>query len=198
MNKKRLNKLLLLLMIVLILVCLVYIYINYFKKSKFNTREIDIIEEYNYKLYNNDTREYKELFNKLKKILNGSNIDEKEYLEIISQMFIIDFYTLDNKISSNDIGGTDFIYSKVLDNFTDKAKDTIYLNLESTKEKLPRVKKVNIDSINNVVYNYLNASDKNAYEVKASIKYKKDLGYNNEVTLYFVHEDKKLSLVEVK
>ena len=199
MEKKKINKILLLFILILIVGCAVYIYSFYFKKDKINhKKQVDVIEGYDYKLYDTDSHNYKKLFYELKDILNSSTINEEEYVKTIAKMFTMDFYTLENKSSSNDIGGTDFVYRKVLSNFEDKAKDTVYLYLENNRDKeLPFVEEVIVEKIDTTKYYYLDTIDNNSYAVVVSIKYKKDLGYDKEKTLYFVHEDKKLSLVEI-
>ena len=199
MKKEKVNKLLLIVLVLCIIGCGIYLfstYNDYFRNK--NKKEVDHIENYDYILYDKSTSLYKKLYYKLKDILNSKNINEEEYLQTISQMFCIDFYTLNNKSNSNDIGGIQFVYSKVKNNFKDKAKDSLYAYIETKKSRdLPEVKKVIVESVNNVKYTYLSKLDNDAYEVKTLIEYKKDLGYESEITLYFVHEDNKLSLVEV-
>ena len=203
MKKKRLNLILLILIFVLIICCGVSVYFSYIKKEKASTKKMeDTIEEYDYHLYDSDSKEYKKLFYELKDILNASSINEEEYLKVISKMFAMDFYTLQNKISNDDIGGVEFVYSKVVDNFKSKAKDSVYLYLENylnnkKKQQLPVVKDVLVDTMEVTPYTYLNTIDKKAYGVKIQIEYEKDLGYPTEATLYFIHDGKKLVLVEV-
>ena len=59
-------------------------------------------------------------------------------------MFVTDFYTLSTKVTNQDVGGLEFIYSKNKDNFKLKASDTLYKYIESNvygdrKQKLPEV-----------------------------------------------------------
>ncbi len=188
-------------MLLLIIGCVVYVWFAYFKGDKQKQkRQEDVIEGYDYKLYDTDSDNYKKLFYELKDILTSSTVNEEEYVKVISKMFVMDFYTLKNKISNNDIGGCDFVYSEVLDNFKDKAKDTVYLYLETYLQEnkdLPVVDEVIVESVNTTKYMYLDTMDENCYEVKVTIEYEKDLGYDTEKTLYFVHEGNKLSLVEI-
>lgn len=188
-------------MILLIIGCVVYVWLVYFKKeNQKQKKQEDIIEGYNYKLYDTDTDNYKKLFYELKDILSSSTVSEEEYVKVISKMFVMDFYTLENKTSNDDIGGTDFVYSKVLDNFKAKAKDTVYLYLETALQEnkdLPVVDDVIVEDVNTTKYTYLDTSDEKCYEVDVTIEYEKDLGYDTEKTLYFVHEGNKLSLVEI-
>ena len=50
----------------------------------------------------------------------------------------------------------------------------------------------------NVCNSYLDKKDKNAFIINAKIIYKKDLGYDKEKTLVVIHDDIKLSIVEIK
>ena len=159
MKNIKLNKILLLLIILLCIGCILYICLTSFRKDKESTKkQIDEIEEYNYRLYETDLTQYKKLFHELKNILKSSTVDEEKYVQLIAKMFVMDFYTLQNKTSSDDVGGTDFIYSDVLSNFKEKSKDTLYLFLENElnhKEKLPSVDNVVIENIDTTLYTYL-------------------------------------------
>ena len=44
--------------------------------------------------------------------LNECDLKEEEYAKVISQLFVTDLFTLDNKLTSNDIGGLQFIYKE--------------------------------------------------------------------------------------
>ena len=196
---------------ILFLLCLVglgfYIYFQFFHKTRIvaNKKEIDVIEEYGYSLNNMHPEIYKEYFKELKTVLKETPVDEEEYVTLISKMFIIDLYSLDIRVDQNDVGGVEFVYSDIVDSYKDKVKDTIYLYMESNlygkrKQDLPIVKDVSVDSINNVPYYYENntKTDQNAYEVKVSWDYEETSDYQKSATLYFVHNDKKLELVEIK
>src|SRR5574344_486522 len=69
------------------------------QKSTSNTEVTDEIKDYSYSLNNKDTDIYKSTFNELKTNLSGSK-DEQKYVEAIAKLFIIDFYTLDNKMNN--------------------------------------------------------------------------------------------------
>lgn len=173
------------------------------KKKVVETKVVDSIEGYSYKLQDNDSKLYKEYFDELKKLLESSNVDEEKYAEIISKMFIIDFFTLDNKVTSDDIGGVEFVHKDALENFKLKAKDTIYKYIESNvygdrKQDLPTVSKITDIKVENTTVSYNNINDTKAYKVSISFDYEKDLGYTKEKTLIFVHEGKVLSLIEMK
>lgn len=200
------GKLLILFLIVLIAGLGFWFYNNKMKTTNtITTKKVsDSIEGYGYTLDNNKSEIYKKYFKQLKEVLSSDPVDENKYLELISKMLIIDLYSLDNKIDNNDIGGVEFVYSGVVDNYKAKMADTIYMNIESNlygkrKQKLPMVKDVTVDDVKTVPYYYLNGkSDNSAYQVKVSWEYQENMGYDRQTTLYFVHENNKLSLVEMK
>ena len=180
MKKKTINTIVLLLIFVLIICCIVYVF-NTYKKDKNNyaEKQLDVIETYDYKLYEGQSKYYKKLFNQLKEVLENNTVNEEEYVKLISQMFITDFYTLKNK-NINTIGGEQFVYKEVLSNFREKAKDTLYLYLESAKkEMLPVVESVTVNKVGTTPYYYLKKEDQSAYQVDVTIGYEKDLGYSS-------------------
>ena len=85
------------------------------------------------------------------------------------------------------------------------AEDTIYKYVESDiynqrTQKLPTVDVVSIDSVKSTEYTYGDNSDENAYEVSAHWTYKDSKiadGYQTEAKFIYVHDGKKLVLVEI-
>lgn len=195
-------------LIIIILLCLVGLGIWLFlgndnSKKVVKVKVLDSIDGYSYKLHDNDTKLYKESFSELKKVLESSVIDEEKYVSLLAKMFVIDFFTLDNKVTNDDIGGVDFVHKEALDNFKLKAKDTLYRYVESNvygdrKQQLPVVSKINDVKVETMVVSFEDINDKKAYKVSVSFDYEKDLGYTKSKTLVFVHEDKVLSLIEMK
>lgn len=163
---------------------------------------VNEISEYGYQLKDNKSEAYKKLFQELKEVLESDSIDEEAYAKLISQMFIMDFYTLDDKVAKTDVGGADFVHSEEREDFLEQAMDTVYKYVESNlygdrKQELPTVKEVVVDQIETIEFDYLDQTDANAYQVSVSWDYKKDLGYETEATLIIVHEGNKLSIVEM-
>lgn len=196
------NKLLIVVILIILILGGLYL-LNFGKKpEKIKSKITKTIENYNYNLYDNSTKNYKDLFNELSKVLSSDTVDEKKYVELISRMFIIDFYTLSNKTTNMDIGGLQFVHKDVVDNFKEKATATIYKFVETNiygdrKQELPKVKEVTIESIEQKNFKYNKTSDSNAYFVKVNWTYEKNLGYETSKNLIFVHDDKALSLVEM-
>ena len=160
------------------------------------------IEKYSYTLTDTDTNYYKELYDKLENALDAEKIDDELYASLISQIFVTDFYTLSNKISSSDIGGLEFFIEKYRDNFALKAKDTIYKSVrnnlyENREQELPMVTKASIENISKTSYSYGDIVDPNAYSVKLNITYNIDLSYPTTVKLVLVHNEEKIEVVKV-
>ena len=172
-----------------------------FKKDKTEEKKVGItIKDFEYILYEDDIKIYKDEFNKLKFNLESDEIDYKEYAYSISKMFIIDLYNLDNKINKYDVGGIDFVIPDARDNFRLNVENTLnkYIKDNSDgdrKQELPRVKEVTIDSDEEIKFN-IGDVEYDAYKIKLSIIYDKDLEYDNKAELIIVRSDKYLYVVE--
>lgn len=191
-----------LIIVILIVLGAVLYFVCKPKQKEVTITNIDSIEGYNYVLKDNSLEIYKTEWNNLKSNLTSSNIDYLEYAKSISKLFIIEFYSLDNRLSNNDIGGTMFIHEKEVEDFIKKAKNTIYKyvnnNIYGTrKQELPIVSNVEIIDVSNKKYKYLDNTDNNAYYVKLKISYVKDLNYDTEKTIVLVKEEKTLKIVEL-
>lgn len=164
---------------------------------------ISEIDSYNYKLESNATRIYKKYYKELEKELSDNKVDEKNYASLIAKLFVIDYYTLNNKVTNRDIGGVQFIHSNLKDSFINKASNTVYKYLKNNlygnrKQKLPEVNSVDIIDIKEMKYSNGDYKDDSGYKVVINIGYVKDYDYPKEVTLSIIHEDNKLVIVEIK
>lgn len=181
------------------------VYKVFFAKDQVSEAKVlKTIKKYGYTLKDNKSKKYQEMFTELDKILKKDPVNEEEYVKKITEMFIYDFYTLNDKTAKTDVGGTDFVYSTSLNNFLENAEDTFYKYVESNiynqrKQKLPTVDKITIESVEKTSYAYGEQTDEDAYEVKVTWTYTEDgfKAYQKEATLTFVHEDIKLSLAEL-
>lgn len=195
------NKKLIIIIISIIVLILGGLIIFKLFNKKEEVKVLKSIDLYGYHLNDNHTKSYKKEFEELEKILSNDNIDDELYAKQVAKLFIIDFYTLENKKSKNDIGGLEFIKEDMKDNFIEQARSTFYKYLEvkeNRKQKLPKVTSVTIEKIENTTFKYTdNKVDKNAYKVILSWEYEKDLGYENESTMIIVKEDKKMYVVEM-
>ena len=88
-------------------------------------------DDVDYIVSDTDTKLFKENFNELKKILNAKEVDNKKYAETITKLFVIDFFTLSNKTSKNDVGGVQFVYENYKKDFIDGARDSLYKQVHS-------------------------------------------------------------------
>ena len=204
--KKKVKRLLLLIIIVGLGLGGYYVYKNIGKKEEVKEiKVINKIDKYGYQLKENKTSKYKNLFEELKEILNEENVNEENYVKKISEMFIYDFYSLSDKTAKTDIGGTDFVYNEILENFLQNAQDTYYKYVESNvynnrKQSLPTVSNITIEKVENTKFEYNNKYDDKAYEVDISWDYTDNQfsSYQKKATLVFIHDGDKLSLVELQ
>lgn len=202
--RKNIDRIFLVLIFVILLVLLVvYAFNTLKKKDEVQIAKIDEITEYGYHLHENDTELFRDKFKELKTELSNEDISEENYAKLIASLFAIDFYTLNNKVTNMDIGGIEYLYSGIKENFILKSSDTIYKYVKSNiygdrKQDLPIVSNVVIKSIENITFMYGDINDSKAYKVIVTIDYEKDMNYPKEVSLTIVHENDKLVIVEVK
>ena len=195
-------KIILSLIFIIILVLLILLLSLSFK-SEDNTPEyktLDKINSYGYTLQDRDTKLMKEVFDKLKNTLNEDEVNYSLYAEYLSELFIIDLFTLNNKDNKYDVGSLEYVYEENLENYKLNVEDTLYkyivdINSEDRGE-LPIVSNIEKVSLEEIDYTYNDVYD--AYKVKLSWDYEKDLGYPilGEVTL--IKKDNKLYVVSFK
>ena len=206
--KKKFKKILIGIVIVLLLLVLAFFVYKSFSPEQKEVKEAKIvskIDNYGYKLKENKPKAYKDMFKELEEILKEDEVDEEAYVKKISEMFIYDFYSLDDKDAKTDIGGVDFVYNGVLENFLQNAQNTFYKYVESNiygnrTQKLPIVKDIEVKEATQAPFAYGEKTDEKAYSVKVSWDYTDtDFStYQKEATLKFIHDGKKLSLVELQ
>ena len=175
------------------------IYNDFFKKVEEDV-VIKNLELYGYSLQESDTELYKKEFDNLSNTLNKETIDFEEYAKCISKLYVIDFYTLLNKLSNTDIGGLEFIYPEIKDNFKLKAKDTIYKYIEvnyngKREQKLPEVSEVNVEEVTESKYK-IGEEEFDSFVVKTRWQYVEDLGYQTSAKLTIIKDSSKLYIVE--
>lgn len=171
---------------------------DFFKGSE--RKKLDSIELYGYTLSKNDTEIYKTYFKELSKVLNEKTIDYTEYAKLISKLFVIDLYTLDNKLASTDIGGLEFLHNDLKENFKENMGSTLYNFVESNidgkrTQELPIVKDVNVTDVFETKYTY-NKTEYDAYIVSTDITYEKDLGYPKSMKLTIIKDNNILYIVK--
>lgn len=185
-------------MLLLIISMVVYVVLILLPNKKNNMSPEDTIK-FGYISYKRDTKLYKDTFDSLGKVLDKEPIDYEEYAKYLSELFIIDFYTLDNKNDKNDIGGIQFIYDDLKDNFILNASDTVYKyikNITSSKNRqLPVVSKINVSDISENTYKIEN-TEYSSYIVTLDWSYEKDYGYETSTKITLIKKDNKLFIVE--
>lgn len=200
------NKLFYFVMISLILVVIIVIGVKFTleflvknEKNVVTKKELDSLELYGYTLDDYDSDLYKEYFNDLKSTLNSKEVNYEDYAKEIVKLFVSDFYTLDNKLTSSDIGGVEFIPGDMVENFKMHAGDTMYNHVKTNiygdrVQKLPIVKSVEVTNIENITYTYKD-KEYSAYKVSARWEYQEDLGYKNNEIFTLIKDNNKLYIV---
>lgn len=193
---KNIQKILLIIMAILIIAIGVYAVLIFLpNKNKIEKLSTDKTIKFDYVTYSRDTKTYKEIFDKLELTLNENEIDYNLYAEYITKLFVIDFYTLNNKISKNDVGGVQFIKESIKDNFLLNATDTVYKYIGSDINDLPVVKSVTLESIKESTYK-IDDTSYTSYIVNLYWDYAKDLGYDSKATFVVIKDLEKLYIVE--
>lgn len=165
-------------------------------------KAISSIKKYDYTLKENATAYYKKLYKELEKVLDEKEISYDKYLELISKMFVADFFNLDNKVSKNDVGGVEFVYKDYQLDFKRYAMDSIYKSVENNvygarKQELPIVSEVEVQKVKDDKYKLGETTFDEAYVVNFTVKYKKDLEYQDSGSLTVIKNDKKLEIVSM-
>ena len=195
--KKSVKRFLIVLLIVLILAAVIlwFVFGRGEKKQEPQTATVvETLDDYGYSLRSDATSLQKSLFEELKQVLNAEPINEEEYAKIVARSFIADFYTLDNKVTNNDVGGAQY--------FILSAQDSIYKYVESDlygdrEQELPIVTAVDVVSVSQTSYTYGETTDDSAYQVEVAITYQTDLGYDTSRTITLMHEENRLAIVEI-
>ena len=209
-NMTKGKKVLLVLIIILVIVSLgVGAYFFFFKNpvvEELSVPEVKImnkIEGYEYTLDERDTELFKEKFNELKSLLESENFSEEEYVNLVSELFIIDLYTIDNKISKYDVGGLEYVYEPAKDSFKSTVMDTIYKTVinnigDKREQSLPVVSNITVNSVTPSTYVMPDESEASAYTVNISWEYETSLGYDNSGTIELVKNDNRIDVVSFK
>ncbi len=201
------TKILLGLIIIAILIGGFFVWNNFIKPRSNKSKVVDSIknEDVDYVVSDSDTKLFKDNFNELKKVLNAKEVDKKKYAETIAKLFVIDFFTLSNKTSKNDVGGVQFVYGGYQTDFVEGARNTLYKQVGSTASdekinaNLPTVTKVQIDDIDEISpYNMFEGNyfteDQVGYMINISWEYKNKDDFQKNATIIVVPDANKLSI----
>lgn len=149
-----------------------------------------------------DTELYKQEFNKLKENLESKKIDYDAYAESVAKMFIIDLYTIKNKINKYDIGGIEFVLPERKDNYVTNVADTLYNYVEDNTnntrtQQLPVVESAEITNVKKdkfKVDSLDNTYDSYVFDIK--ISYTTELGYDDSAEVTVINKDNFMYVVE--
>mgnify|MGYP004611061633 FL=1 len=203
MKKKYKYPLLLLILVIIIIVGLIVFKVFFAKDEvKNNVKVIDSIVDFSYTLDERDTKLMKDTYEELKNILKEREIDYDEYAKVLAKLFVIDLFTMDNKINKYDVACLEYVYPDNLENFKTNVEDTIYKLMEDNTygkrtEKLSIVNSVEITKEEESTFK-IKEEELPSYVVTLNWTYDKDLGYDKNATITMIRKDKKLYVVEYK
>ena len=163
-------------------------------------KEISNIDFYGYSLKVNHPKIYKDVYKELDTVLSSETVDYKSYASLISKLFVIDVFTLNNKLASTDVGGLEFVHPDLKENFVENLGAGMYNHILSNidgkrTQQLPVVKNVNVESVFETKYQY-NNKDYEAYLVKCNFDYEVDLGYQTNISLTIIKDNNILYVVK--
>lgn len=201
MKKKYKYPLIILILVIIIIIGLI-VFKMFFTKSevKNNVKVIDSIVDFSYTLDERDTTLMKDTYKELKNVLKEKDINYEEYASILARLFVIDLFTMDNKINKYDVACLEYVYPDNVDNFKTNVEDTIYKTIEDNtygkrSEKLSVVNSVNVTDVSTNTFK-INEEEVPSYVVTLNWDYESDLGYDKNATITLVKKDKKLYVVE--
>lgn len=182
---------------------IVYINLDRDSGNVKNNKNLDkgiSIKGFDYILYEDDIDIYKDEFKRLKKNLESSNINYTEYAESISKMFVMDLYSLETKKNMYDVGGVQFVYPDIRDNYKLNVSNTLYKYMKDNsdgkrEQELPMVKSVSIKNEDETKYK-IGEEEFDGYKINLDIEYVKDLEYDKSAEIILVKKDKYLYIVE--
>ena len=186
--------------LILILAFLIYVCLDLVNNNDSDkVQKLDSIPKYGYSLDKSATKLMKAEFKELKTILNNNEINYEEYAKELSKLFVIDLFTLNNKINKYDTPCLEYILKDNIDNFASNVSDTLYKYLvdnsnNNRKQELPEVNSIMVENIDAIEYSY-KEEKYNGYKVNLSWTYKEDLGYDNSGIIRLIKKDNKLYVV---
>ncbi|MCR5788144.1 MAG: hypothetical protein K6G37_03570 [Bacilli bacterium] len=174
-------------------------FFNHKKKDSFSV-VVDKINDYGYTLDERDSKVMRKTFKELKKVLKKDKVDDKEYANLLAELYIIDLYDINNKVNKYDVPCLEYIYPNEVDKFKSMIKDDFYSRLEDNsdkdrKQELPTVKSISVTSTEEDTIK-VGEEEKNGYVVLVEWTYDKDLGFDNKAKVSLVKDDTKLYVVK--
>ena len=194
--------------LIVLVVCAIFIIglivLKNIRKSevKNDVKVVDSIVDFSYTLDERDSALMKSTYNELKKVLKEKNINFEDYSKEIAKLFIIDLFTMNNKVNKYDVASLEYVYPDSLDNFKLNVEDTLYKIIEDNtygkrNQILPYVSSIDVTDTKESKYK-IGEEELDAYEVTLNWEYEKDLGYDKNGVVTLVKKDKKVYVVEYK
>ena len=204
-SKKKVSIFVIILLLIIVAIIGIIMSLNSGNKQEkvIKVESVDKIEGYEYTLSSNATKYYKSLFKELKNVLEADDVDEAKYADLVTKLFVADFYNLDNKINKNDIGGVQFVYKDYQNDFKKLATESMYKSIENNlygdrKQELPVVTNVSTEKKDGKAFKYGDKTDEKAYVINFEIEYENDLGYQTSGLLKLIHSDKKIEVAALE
>ena len=201
--KKKYKRILIIILIVVLLAIISFVIYKILLNNKTEEEVVNVVDsisEYGYNLDDRDTELMKSTYEELKNILNSDEIDYELYASTLAKLFVIDLFTMDNKINKYDVGSTEYVYPDALENFKLNVEDTLYKHMENNsggkrKQDLPEVSSIEVLSTETGEYT-IEENSFDSYIVNLSWQYVSDLGYDNNALITLINLDNKLYVVE--
>lgn len=194
------------LLIIALLLTFIYsvggIYFYFFdNKTQEKIININSIEGYEYILKSSATELMKQEFNILKENLESAAVNKEDYAVSIAKLFIIDLYTMNNKLNKYDVGGSDYIYKNAVANYKLSVTDTLYKYLEDNdgkrKQVLPEVSSIELVEITESELE-IDGKVYFGYKVNLNWEYIADLEYDREAEIIIIEDSNILYIAEKK
>ncbi len=200
--KKKYKLLLTIIVLGIIFMIGLLVFKKFNNQVKNDVKVVDSIVDFSYTLDERDTTLMKAVYKNLKKTLKEENIDYEEYSKLIAQLFIIDLYTLDNKINKYDVASLEYVYPDSIDNFKLNVEDTLYKTIEDNtygkrNKILPIVSSIEVTNYEESTF-ILKDDEVTSYVVSLKWDYEKGEDYDKEGIVTLVKKDKKVYVVEYK
>lgn len=198
---KKKYKIALILIIILIIIVTLFMALKFFLKNEpaEPVKVVDSIENFSYTLDDRDTELMKNTYNELKEVLSN-DIDYEKYAELLAKLFVIDLFTMNNKVNRYDVGSTEYVYPDSVDNFKTNVEDTIYKTMENNsngkrKQDLPEVKSITLEKITENTYE-IEEETYDSYVVSLNWEYVTDYGYDDTATITLIELNDQLYVTE--
>lgn len=200
--KKKYKILLIVIIILIVLIVASIIVLNVFNNSSpaEPVKVVDSIDEFGYTLDDRDTELMKSTYNELKNVLTQDEINYEDYAEVLAKLFVIDLFTMDNKVNRYDVGSTEYVYPDSVDNFKTNVEDTIYKTMENNsdgkrRQNLPEVSSIDDTSVETSTFE-IDETTYDSYVVSLNWSYETNLGYDEFATITLIELDNKLYVIE--